>query len=446
MKLTPCRLIVIIGLALGGILPRVSAQEYFNRIDTPEDLAPVPSSSDMLAPQAVENPSENVDISNPGAPSEPGGEERYNMALGNLHFGLAAGIGLEYNSNVNLAPSGQEISDWAIRPSVTIDSTYALSDLNTLHFSIGASYAKYFSHSEFDTRGVLISPNSILALTMHVGPVAITLRDRFSYQEDPFAEPTISNTADYRRLENQVGIQADWAVNDKFTLTGGYDHYNLWTFDSEFDSLERSVDTVFIKPSYQIIPAARVGIDVSASFVRFNEDIQNNGDNYMIGPFIDVALATNTHLYAEAGYQDFRFDNNGTILDNSDANTWYARVDLANRLTESFDHRITFTKSAEVGDGSNYYELYHLEYAADWRITQNITLDPSLFYEHYTTSAPLGDTGEKADRYGASIGVRYIVSASLTLGLDYRYVYKDSNLPDLDYRQNLVLLSLYYNF
>lgn len=443
MKITPCSFIVIIALASVTALRCASAQEYFNRIDSPEALAPVPSSADSLAPQ---NPSEKVDISNLGAPTANGTDQSYNMSVGGFQFGLAAGVGLEYNDNVNLAPKGQQISDWAFRPSVTVDSTYSFNENNTLRFSLGASYAKYFKHSEFDTRGLLLSPNSILALTMHVGPVALTFRDRFSYQEDPFAEPTISNSAVYRRLENQVGVQADWAVNDKLTLTGGYDHYNLWTFDDAFDSLQRSVDTLFVKPSYQITPAIKAGIDASASFVRFDKAIQNDGDNYMIGPFVDIALAQSTHLYAEGGYQDFTFKHDGTVDDNNDARTWYARVDVANRLSEVFDQHLTFTKSAEVGFGSNFYELYHVEYAADWKIRENITIDPSLFYEHYTTSAPVGLTGEKADRMGASLGLRYIVNPSLTLGLDYRYVYKDSNLPDLDYRQNLVLLSLYYNF
>jgi len=121
-------------------------------------------------------------------------------------------------------------------------------------------------------------------------------------------------------------------------------------------------------------------------------------------------------------------------------------VDIANRLTENFSQRLSFTKSAEVGFGSNFYDLYHLEYAADWKITESLVMDPSLFYEHYTTSASAGFVGESADRYGASIGFRYILSPSITLGLDYRYIYKDSNLAGLDYRQNLVLLSAYYNF
>lgn len=444
MKITPCSFIFIVCFAIVAAIPRASAQEYFNRIDTPEDLAPVTPTS---APNEAEtNPAERVDIANLAQPNEPEGEEKYNMALGGLHFGLAAGVGIEYNDNINLAPKGMQESDWALRPSATIDSTYAFSDLNTLHFSLGASYAKYFDHPEYDTRGVLISPNSILALTMHVGPVALTFRDRFSYQEDPFSDPEISNTAVYRRFENQFGVQADWAINDLWTLTGGYDHYNLWTFDSEFASLERAVDTVFVKPSYQLGPSIKVGIDASASFVRFNEHIQNNGQNYMVGPFVDVALTSNTHLYAEGGYQDFVFQNDGTIGDTSDARTWYGRLDLANRISDALDQRLSFTKSAEVGFGSNYYDLYHVEYAADWKIMDNLVLDPSIFYEHYTTSAPIGTIGEKADRWGAAIGLRYILNPSITLGLDYRYVYKDSNLPDLSYRQNLVLLSLYYNF
>ncbi len=220
----------IIGLVLAAVMPRVSAQEYFNTIVTPSQLAPVTAPNAPETPDES-NPAERVDISNPGITPQATGEDKYNMALGPVHFGLAAGFGIEFNDNINLAPHGQQQSDIIFRPSVTIDSTYAFSELNVLRFSLGASYAAYADHSNYNTNGILISPNSILAFTMHVGAVAITLRDRFSYQEDPFDEPVLSGIAIYQRIENQIGIQADWAVNDALTLTGGYDHYNLWTFD-----------------------------------------------------------------------------------------------------------------------------------------------------------------------------------------------------------------------
>ena len=68
---------------------------------------------------------------------------------------------------------------------------------------------------------------------------------------------------------------------------------------------------------------------------------------------------------------------------------------------------------------------------------------PSLFYEHYETS---GRFAEEGDRIGAALALRYHLTNSITLGLDYRFIWKDSNLPDADYYQNLAFLSLYYKF
>jgi len=448
---------VVTGFILAVISSRIYGQEYFNTIATPQQLQPVaPASAETPADQI---PADRVDISNPGIstpglPAETNGSDKYNMALGPVHFGIAAGVGLEYNDNINLAPDGQRISDFAVIPSLTVDSTYQLSELNTLRFSLGASYTKYFDHSEFDTRGVLLSPNSVLEFTMHVSNIAITFRDRFSYQEDPFDLPvqtgvgvaTTEQNSVYRHFENQVGVQADWAINENFKVTAGYDHYNLWT-DEEFKSLEHSVDTIFIKPSFVVTPAITAGVDASVSFVSFTENIQNGGTSYMAGPFAQIALTQNTHLYVEGGFSSFDFNHDGTINDTSNSNTWYGRLDLSNQLSEAFSQRLSFTKSTEVGFGSNFYDLYHVEYAADWKIMENLTLDPSIFYEHYKTSAPVGTQSDTGDRYGASVGLRYILTPSITLGLDYRYLYNSSNLGSLlDYRQNLVLLSAYYNF
>ena len=59
----------------------------------------------------------------------------------------------------------------------------------------------------------------------------------------------------------------------------------------------------------------------------------------------------------------------------------------------------------------------------------------------------IGHAGcEKADRIGALIGARYYWTNSITVGLDYRFLWKDSNLEGGDYYQNLVFLSVYYKF
>lgn len=403
--------------ALALFLPvSLQAQEYFRALGSSADLAVV------QAPK----------------------EQNYNFTLGSsAGVNISAGLALEYNDNINLATSSRRESDFIIRPSVQADATWRISDLNTLRFSIGLSYAKYASHSEFDTLGVLLSPNSAIAMTIQAGPLSITLRDRFSYQEDPFDLPVLSGVADYRRLENTAGIQVDWPLTEKAALTVGYDHYNLWTFDDKFKELERAIETVYARPSYMIGQNVTIGANLSASYIHYLHAGQNDGENYMAGFYLGAGLSRSTHVDAEIGYQDLTFEKGGAILDNSDSSSWYARAEVSHQLTEYFSHHLLFSKNSELGFGENFYTLYHAEYGADWRVLPELTLIPTLFYEHYETH---GVDPEKADRYGAALGARWVVASTVTLGLDYRFLLKDSNLPDLGYRQNMVLLSAFYNF
>lgn len=451
--LMKARSLFCIFLAIGTVLTTIpaGAQDYFRELDTrsygsPE---PVPPSYPIvdLGPSTDTTSFSVLDRYEPVNPPNESEAEKYNMAMGPLRFNVAAGIGVEYNSNIALSPSGEEEDDFIIRPSLVIDATWRLSEMNTLRFSLGASYAKYINHSEFDSRGVLLSPSSAIAMTVLVSNVRITVRDRFSYQEDPYDEPFLSNTATYRRFENDAGIQADWAVNEWLNITTGYSHYNNWVFDDEFDSLQRQVNTVYLRPSVEVSPAVRVGLNGSVSWVDYSEKIQNDGTTYFAGAFTEIDLTSNTRFYLEGGYQSFDFDNNGTIADNQNSSTWYARVEVLNRLSEAFSHRLSFTKTTETGYQTNFYDLYHVEYAANWQLTSDLTFAPTAFYEYYQTSDGDGAfSGEDASRVGCALGLRYVFTPSVTLGLDYRFLLKDSNLADASYQQHLVLLSLFYNF
>ncbi|MBC7853333.1 MAG: hypothetical protein IAF94_07850, partial [Pirellulaceae bacterium] len=203
-------------------------------------------------------------------------EEKYNLLLGPVRFSAAAGVALEFNDNITYADTDRQ-SDFIFRPSLAVDAAWQLSELNTLRFSLGASYAKYFEHSEFDSRSLLLSPNTELAFTVHIDQVAITIRDRFSYQEDPFDLAVLSGVANYRRFENLVSVQADWQATQSMRITAGYSHYNFWAHDDVFSSLDRSIDTVYLRPSIQVTPAVNVGIHASASWINYSEDEKNDG-------------------------------------------------------------------------------------------------------------------------------------------------------------------------
>lgn len=395
-------------------------EEYFRQLGMPDQLATV-------------------------TPPTPETEERYNFAVGPFRFNIAAGVGLEYNDNITLAEHSKQ-SDFILRPSLTLDGYWTLSEVNTLRFSLGISYAKYFNHSQFDTRGILVSPSSALALSVHAGNFIITIRDQFTYQEDPIQNPTLSNVSNYQRFENTAGIQVNWPASETVTVIAGYDHYNMWAFQNQYDQLTRTTESVYIRPSVAVSPSVTVGLDVSASFVKFDKAIQNDGNSYLVGPFAQITLTEATQAYIEAGYQLFEFDQTGSINDNSNSSSWYGRLQITNKLSEAITQRLSASKSAEVGYGTNFYDLYHVEYGAVWQMTPSMTLDPTVFWEHYQTSSDTTTTAESASRFGFALGLRYALTPTLTLGADYRFVLKDSNVPNSNYRQNVALLSLYYNF
>jgi opacity protein-like surface antigen len=436
----------------GGIGP-VTPSDYTYEDASPSGLRPLRPGQDLSVTEEAEE------------------TDRYNFALGNFRFGLALGVGLEWNDNITLSDHNRE-SDFIFRPVLNIDSEWRISDLNTLRFTVGISYAKYFDHSEFDTRGVLISPSSELALTFFTGSVKWTVRDRFSYQEDTYDIPDLSGVAQYKRWENQAGIQAQWDINQALSVTVGYDHYNLWTTGitgtnnaAGFELQDRAIDTIFVKPTWQINPAIKAGVNANYSFIDFKDPSRSDGEGFMVGPFVEWQISEYTNLYLEGGYQQLNFNNGSdfnnaaiaqlnlspadaaavqaSVQDNSDSNNYYIKFEINNRPSEFFRHRLSFSKTAEIGFLSDFITLYNVEYDADWKIMEKLEVGPTVFYEHYSTSGSLGET---ADRIGAAIGLRYHFTNSLTLGLDYRYIWKNSNLPDLDYYQNLIFLSLYYKF
>jgi len=415
----PGALPVLALLTVGLLAPSLARaqDDYFRDLESPREIAPV----------VQLNPEQDT---------------HYNLAVGPVRVNVAAGVGVEFNDNVNLSDHDRQ-SDIIIRPSLNVDTVWQPSEMNTLRFSMGLSYAKYLDHTEYDSRGVLFSPNSELAMTIMVGQVDFTLRDRFSYQEDPYAIPTISNTAVFRRYENMAGIQADWDVNPLVHITTGYDHYNLWVVGNTFEEASHSIDTFFLRPSFKAAPTLTIGADLSDSYIQYNTDTFNNADSVLVGPYVDWAITDSTRFYAEGGYQDYLDEGGGTIGDVGDENSYYIKSELDNRLIDSFNQRLSVSRTIEAGYTSQFYELLHVEYAADWKMTPSLVFDPVLFYEHYTASGGVSETG---DRFGTDLGLRYILTPSVTLGADYRFILNNSDGPDSNYYQNLVLLSLFYNF
>ena len=102
----------------------------------------------------------------------------YNLKLGPVLFTMDAGVGVGYNSNVNLAEEGK-ISDGFVQPNVGISAFWQATELNSLSLNLGLAYTAYFNTPEADTKSILIDPGSDLSWDIYIGDFKVTLFDSF---------------------------------------------------------------------------------------------------------------------------------------------------------------------------------------------------------------------------------------------------------------------------
>jgi hypothetical protein len=384
--------------------------------------------------------------------------DQYNFAIGPIRFALAGGFGVEWNDNITFAERHRH-ADFIARPSVELDAAWPMTELNTLRFALGIGYAKYFEHAKFDSDALLVSPDSKLEWKVEVGAVELVVRDRFSDQEDPSEIPQLSNVAAYRRAENRVELMTTWAANDSVKVSGGYDHYDLRTMDDEFSSEDRAMDTFFFRPCSQLTPNLSVGLDAALSLVTFDRGERADGTSLFIGPSIEWKMTENTRVRAEGGLQRLDFEGasnfdraffasleaeeRALFRDDHETTTAYFRFEVAHRPSDGFEQVLAASKTAEIGFGSNFYDLFHVEYRATYKGFRGTEIGPAIFYEFYEGS---GGLSEEASRAGLLLGIRHHVTNALTLGLDYRFLWKDSNVEELSYYQNLVFVSVQSRF
>src|SRR5215813_4410074 len=255
----------------------------------------------------------------------------YNLLVGPVRFRFSITMGVEYNDNINLAQVNKE-DDVILRPQFNINAIWPVTQLNTLRLDLGIGYGHYINHPEFDNNAILISPGSQLSFDIFVGDLRINLHDRFSLSDDPVDEIQLSNVANYGRFENTAGVSVLWDLN-KAVLTFGYDHYTYISTTDTFSYLDRNAEILSFSAYFALTSTTGGGIETSAVFDYYNEDVLNDSTSFSIGPFIETQITNYLRLRASVGYQFVNFDDGGSIFDqNTDSSDWYGNIVLSHRI------------------------------------------------------------------------------------------------------------------
>ena len=371
----------------------------------------------------------------------------YNLLLGPARFRFSATMGVEYNDNVNLSEVDKQ-GDFIFRPQVNLSLLWPITQLNTLRFDIGLGYAFYTDNSQYNTNGLLLSPGSALSFDIFVSDFRINFHDRFSLDQDPLGEPSLSNVADYGRFQNTAGVSVLWDLNQA-VVTLGYDHYTFISTTSEFDYLNRNSDSVTVSASYAA--SSTTGIGVEGAFVsnRYGEAGLNNSDTYSGGAFVETQVSNYLKLRVAGGYQNISFAGdtdtiNGIVYaDQPNLSTYYVNALVAHRINAAITQNLAVGREAQLGVDSNYVELIYVRHTATWNIINRTLLTTELFYEDGQDS---GGIDEHFQRWGGALAVGYQLTRHVTLGARYQYTDKNSDLPLRSYQQNRVAIDGTYSF
>ena len=366
----------------------------------------------------------------------------YNLLLGPVRFRVSATLGVEYNDNINLSEVDEQ-EDVIIRPQLTLNAIWPVTQLNTLTFDLGLGYAWYLDHSNANTNGLLISPGSQIAFDVFIGDFRINFHERPSLQQDPIGQLALSNVVDYGRFENTAGVSVLWDLN-KAILTLGYDHYNYISTVEDFEYLDRNAELLAGTISFAATSTTNVGVEAYSAYSYYDQNVLNDSLNFSIGGFVETQLSSNLRLRVAGGYQWIDFDNNGIVNDTNDLSDYYANVLIGHRLNAVIRHSISAGHESQLGVNSNYIVLNYVRHTITWNIIRNTLLGTEFFYEDADESG--GFISEHLHRYGGAITVGYQLTPHVTLGLRYQYTQKDSDVVFRDYKQNRVSVDGTYSF
>jgi hypothetical protein len=376
--------------------------------------------------------------------------EDYDLRWGEARFQTEGSLGIEYNDNVFLSDVRRQ-SDLILRPEVTLRGFWPVTELNTLNFSVGIGYNYYCQTPELDANRPEINPGTELAFTVFTGDVRLRLFDRFEYQDTIETWTSVqgsgpgfislSNVQLFSRLDNQVGLAADWDLN-QLILTGRFTHDNFVSFTPAYDYLTRASELLTFSAMFLPADKVRPGFEIPIRYDDYRSADIPDVWRVAAGPVVEVTLTPNFNLRAGAGVQSIQFTGNTTGTD--DVLDYDAYLRLNHRVNAWMRHSLVASHLNLPGWNAGNTATTTFGYRATFSFLRYTTLSADLSWNRGKETGGLYQ--EDFDYILAGLRLEYQFNDRGTIEGYYGYVQKTSNQPLNDYTQNRVGLRLMYRF
>lgn len=376
-----------------------------------------------------------------------GRTDYYNLQLGPTAWSFGAGLSLQYDDNLRYTSSNQQ-QDLIARPELDAQMRWRVSDINTINLSLGAGYAVYASHSEYDRP--FVTPGSELSFDLYVGAVWVNVHDRFSVVENGYLDPTVTGIGDYERLDNAAGVTATWDLN-KIIARIGYDHVSYIQLGGTQGQPDAEMEVFSLSAGYVIKPEMVAGVEAGASLIRY-VSLPNNlyarlyysdGTQWNVGAFYETQLTEYIRGRASVGYTQFLPESGLASMLGEDFSGVYAQAGLTHRLNQYIDYTLSGGRMLNFAYFGGQTDQYFAALNANWHIFRKTAVTTGFSYQHGTQVAT---SGESYDWFGPSLQLERRITQKLTASLGYQYYWRGSDLPGREYQVNVATLRAIYKF
>lgn len=368
--------------------------------------------------------------------------DNYTFKKGDFRLLATPSLGLDWNDNVRNSDLNQ-VSDLILRPNLQLGMTYPLTQVNLLTLNLGVGYDKYFDHTELDAWRV--QSGSALSFDIFIKDITINLHDRVSYARDSSQEAAVVNTADFGNFENTIGVSTTWALR-RATLTASYDHLNVVSIKSTFNSQNRASEMFAGRASFAVHPQLQTGVEGTVSLSSYQQATLNDNANYSGGLFATWQPGSALTLSPRAGYTFTEFKGTSSSIRTENLSSYYYDLTVTHDLTDVFSYGLSVGHDVRAGVQSDVTQQTYVRPSLTWKAFKRASIRIGGFYERgeQGTGTLVGGLQEKYDWYGANLNTGWQLLDRLSVGINYRLTVRQSAQAGRDSTQNMIGLLLTY--
>ena len=383
--------------------------------------------------------------------------EDYNLRLGPVLVDVVGTFEIEYNDNINYSENN-ELDDVILKPGIDFGLKWQINEENELDLNVGAEYWHYVDNNEFNnvSNQVSLSPDTELSYRILVGDMIFRVYDRLEYSFDTADAVVVDRDGNvvqedptsFSRYQNVLGVQSEWFVGEN-VFAAQLSRKDVWSPEDEYEYINREEYKAALNVERDLAANFTVGVGTSYTDVNYDEDVNNDGSLFSVGPYFDWKITEFISLYTGVAWNYLDYDSGGSADDTKYGNddqpsdlSWMTR--LTHTANDAFNHQLEWYRAIEGGTSSNYNEIDGIRYTAAYNLTEQVRLDGTIGYEESDSSGGL--VNDDFDRWICGLSTELVLGPKLTAELGYRYLDKDSDAEFQSYEQNQFRLLLKYDF